>query len=406
MVRMPLLSFSNDTWTFSHMRVIYILYWTDTQKLFEVTQDGHLIWALPLSIVLVTTCLLIIMGPTTLAGIAVLILMVPVVQWITKQMFHIRQKRINMTDQRIQIASSMLRGIKVTKLNAYEENYEQRVLEARNKELVYLRQEMRVWGLSLVLIVIAPILASSVTFTFYVLIDEGNILTASQSFSVLLLFSALRFPINLAGRLLGSTFRFRLLNIGFLLFAIYLHPVLCHSPEATQAYSAAHRIARFLDREVRAMETLKECNVENHNEGPPLLLEKASFSIGSSLAPSFEVGKFNVSVQKGEVLAVCGPVGGGKSSLVNGIIGELSASPSSMVRVNGPLFLVTQDAFILNTTVRENILFGQAMDPTLYDRVLEACCLLADLELFGRSNDLTEIGERGITLSGGMFSLL
>jgi ABC-type multidrug transport system fused ATPase/permease subunit len=403
---MPLLSFSNDTWTFSHMRVIYILYWTDTQKLFEVTQDGHLIWALPLSIVLVTTCLLIIMGPTTLAGIAVLILMVPVVQWITKQMFHIRQKRINMTDQRIQIASSMLRGIKVTKLNAYEENYEQRVLEARNKELVYLRQEMRVWGLSLVLIVIAPILASSVTFTFYVLIDEGNILTASQSFSVLLLFSALRFPINLAGRLLGSTFRFRLLNIGFLLFAIYLHPVLCHSPEATQAYSAAHRIARFLDREVRAMETLKECNVENHNEGPPLLLEKASFSIGSSLAPSFEVGKFNVSVQKGEVLAVCGPVGGGKSSLVNGIIGELSASPSSMVRVNGPLFLVTQDAFILNTTVRENILFGQAMDPTLYDRVLEACCLLADLELFGRSNDLTEIGERGITLSGGMFSLL
>jgi ABC-type transport system involved in cytochrome bd biosynthesis fused ATPase/permease subunit len=185
-----------------------------------------------------------------------------------------------------------------------------------------------------------------------------------------------------------------------------LTPCPFHSPEATQAYSAAHRIARFLDREVRTMETLKECNVENHNEGPPLLLEKASFSIGSSLAPSFEVGKFNVSVQKGEVLAVCGPVGGGKSSLVNGIIGELSASPSSMVRVNGPLFLVTQDAFILNTTVRENILFGQAMDPTLYDRVLEACCLLADLELFGRSNDLTEIGERGITLSGGMFSLL
>jgi ABC-type multidrug transport system fused ATPase/permease subunit len=144
------------------------------------------------------------MGPTTLAGIAVLVMFVPVVQWITKRMLAIRQKRIKMTDQRIQIASSMLRGMKVTKLNSYEENYKKRVLEARNKELVYLRQELRVWGLSLVLIVVSPILASAVTFAFFVLIDEDNILTASTSFSVLLLFSALRFPINLAGRLLGS----------------------------------------------------------------------------------------------------------------------------------------------------------------------------------------------------------
>jgi ABC-type multidrug transport system fused ATPase/permease subunit len=144
------------------------------------------------------------MGPTTLAGIAVLVMFVPVVQWITKRMLAIRQKRIKMTDQRIQIASSMLRGMKVTKLNSYEENYKKRVLEARNQELVYLRQELRVWGLSLVLIVVSPILASAVTFTFFVLIDEDNILTASTSFSVLLLFSALRFPINLAGRLLGS----------------------------------------------------------------------------------------------------------------------------------------------------------------------------------------------------------
>jgi ABC-type multidrug transport system fused ATPase/permease subunit len=144
------------------------------------------------------------MGPTTLAGIAVLVMFVPVVQWITKRMLAIRQKRIKMTDQRIQIASSMLRGMKVTKLNSYEENYKKRVLEARNQELVYLRQELRVWGLSLVLIVVSPILASAVTFAFFVLIDENNILTASTSFSVLLLFSALRFPINLAGRLLGS----------------------------------------------------------------------------------------------------------------------------------------------------------------------------------------------------------
>jgi ATP-binding cassette, subfamily C (CFTR/MRP), member 1 len=117
----------------------------------------------------------------------------------------------------------------------------------------------------------------------------------------------------------------------------------------------------------------------------------------------FEVSKFNVTVRAGEVLAVCGPVGGGKSSFVNGIIGELAATASSIVKTSGALFLVTQDAFILNTTLRENILFGRSMDRILYDRVLDACCLQTDLELFGRSNDLTEIGERGITLSGGKF---
>jgi ATP-binding cassette, subfamily C (CFTR/MRP), member 1 len=126
-----------------------------------------------------------------------------------------------------------------------------------------------------------------------------------------------------------------------------------------------------------------------------------SFFIGSETSHTFEVSKFNISVKAGEVLAVCGPVGGGKSSFVNGIIGEIASTASSNVQISGPLFLVTQDAFILNTTLRENILFGRSMDRVLYDRVLNACCLQTDLELFGRSGDLTEIGERGITLSGG-----
>jgi ATP-binding cassette, subfamily C (CFTR/MRP), member 1 len=139
------------------------------------------------------------------------------------------------------------------------------------------------------------------------------------------------------------------------------------------------------------------------SESPPLLLQNATFYIGSDVAPSFEVAKFNISLRKGEVLAVCGPVGGGKSSLVNGIIGELSATATSVVKIIGPLFLVTQDPFILNTTIRENILFGRTMDQTLYDRVVDACCLRTDLDLLGRSKDLTEIGERGITLSGGKF---
>jgi ATP-binding cassette, subfamily C (CFTR/MRP), member 1 len=170
--------------------------------------------------------------------------------------------------------------------------------------------------------------------------------------------------------------------------------------EATQAYSAAQRIARFLERDIRDYEQIQNDEAVRSNDDA-LVLTNTSFFIGSESNPVFEVSKFDITVRAGEVLAVCGPVGGGKSSFVNGIIGEIGATSNSVVNTSGPLFLVTQDAFILNTTLRENILFGREMDRTLYDRVLDACCLQTDLELFGRSNDLTEIGERGITLSGG-----
>jgi ABC-type multidrug transport system fused ATPase/permease subunit len=206
--------------------------------------------------------------------------------------------------------------------------------------------------------------------------------------------------------------------------------------EATQAYSAIQRIARFLDREIRTEEewkkelssithpsnkqhattngnnndnvdgiqtdtTITVAAPEQTNLDVALRLQDASFYIGLETNPAFVVSKFDMTIRIGEVVAVCGPVGCGKSSLVNGIISEIGATSSSIVQTFGPIFLVTQDAFILNTTLRENILFGQDMDQSLYDRVIEACCLRTDLELFGRSKDLTEIGERGITLSGG-----
>lgn len=92
---------------------------------------------------------------------------------------------------------------------------------------------------------------------------------------------------------------------------------------------------------------------------------------------------------------------GGKSSLINGIIGELSATAESVVKTGRSVLLVSQDAFILNATLRDNILFGRVFNRDIYERVLDACCLRSDLALLGRSKDLTEIGERGITLSGG-----
>jgi hypothetical protein len=83
----------------------------DAQKMFEVTQEGHLIWSLPLCTILVTAILVSVMGPTTLVGIAVLIMFVPIVSKVTAVSLKIRQKRVTRTDERVEIINAMLQGV-------------------------------------------------------------------------------------------------------------------------------------------------------------------------------------------------------------------------------------------------------------------------------------------------------
>lgn len=267
----------------------------------------------------------------------------------------------------------------------------------RHEELRLLRQELAIWAVTLMLTVISPVLATAGTFAVYVLIDEGNILTAAKSFSVLLLFSALRFPVNYAGRLLGK---------------------------AAQALSALQRIEHFLDREIRSTATMdgkSRPKVEEaalDDEQPPLVVTKAAFrvgedklnevSIGDTLrGGSFTVSEFDFVVRRGEILAVCGPVGSGKSTLINGMINEATPlSKETSVSTTGRVAYVPQTPFILNATLRDNILFGLPFDQSHYDRVLDACALRSDIIQLGVAGDLTEIGERGVTLSGGKYSRL
>ncbi len=403
----------------------------DSQKIYEVAQEGHLIWSLPLSILLVGYFLLDIIGISALSGIAVLVTFVPIIERVTASMMKIRARRLTYADVRVELISSMLRGMRVTKLNNREDGYLRRVTEVRDDELRCLSREMAVWATTLLITVTSPILATAACFTTYVLIDDdhedgsSNVLTTSDAFGVLLLFLALRFPINFAGRLMGKV---------------------------AQASSAADRISAFLDRPSRRADDDRARTTRDGGDGMttdatnddvatskfggddcadvPLRLEGAAFRIGgvacgmeeeeeeeeeevvddddldevrtSSSPVGFKVSKFDFSLSKGEVLAVCGPVGSGKSTLLNGILGEARSvgTTGGGVSICGRVSYVPQIPFVLNTSLRDNILFGRQYEKEWYDMVLDACCLRPDLEQL-RAGDATEIGERGVTLSGG-----
>ncbi|CAB9504527.1 Oligomycin resistance ATP-dependent permease YOR1 [Seminavis robusta] len=392
----------------------------DTQKLFEVTQEAHLLWAMPLSIVLVTICLVIVLGPTTLIGVVVLLLMVPVVERVASAMLAIRQQRIKLTDKRVEITNAMIQGIKVTKLNHYEENYQQRVDQARNQELTKLRRELFVWALSLVVTVISPSLAAGATFIVYVMANEDHVLTASETFTVLLLFNSLRFPINYFGRLLG---RMAQAFTSIERIASYLDRPILHDDDNNN-----DKNSKSTDNDKKGTEMLPQKTRSNDNDDDAVLVVRnASFRIGSPSSDTatlsttlsandaaatvstsgfrqgdgFEVSGIDFALQRGEILALVGTVGCGKSTIVNGIISEVPASEGTSLSLKGRVAYVSQTAFIMNTSLRENILFGESFEQERYERVLEACCLWPDIELLGEAGDLTEIGERGVTLSGG-----
>eukprot|EP01071_Lankesteria_metandrocarpae_P009506 Lankesteria_metandrocarpae@DN5209_c0_g1_i6.p1 len=125
-------------------------------------------------------------------------------------------------------------------------------------------------------------------------------------------------------------------------------------------------------------------------------------------ASSYSLQDVTVTVDSGQLVAITGAVGSGKSAFCEGLIGELSCSASTSkhsgrtfpVSIYGRVAYVPQTPWLLNASVRSNILFGRKYNPRFYNRVLEACCLVRDLESLSES-DKTEIGERGMTLSGG-----
>uniref|UniRef100_A0A8C5NMV1 ABC-type glutathione-S-conjugate transporter n=1 Tax=Junco hyemalis TaxID=40217 RepID=A0A8C5NMV1_JUNHY len=106
-----------------------------------------------------------------------------------------------------------------------------------------------------------------------------------------------------------------------------------------------------------------------------------------------------ISVPQGSLLAVVGQVGAGKSSLLAALLGELEAT-EGCVTIKDTAAYVPQQAWVLNASVEDNILFGKEMDETWFNRVTEACALHPDLETFP-AGQKSEIGEKGINLSGG-----
>jgi len=176
----------------------------DAQRFTDLTTYLNMIWSAPLQIALALYFLWETLGPSVLAGLAVMIILIPVNGVIANRMKTLQIKQMKYKDERVRLMNEVLNGIKVLKLYAWEPSFEQQILKIRNKEIVVLKQAAYLNASTSFLWSCAPFLVSLVTFATFVLSDPNNILDSKTAFVSLSLFNILRFPLAMLPMLISS----------------------------------------------------------------------------------------------------------------------------------------------------------------------------------------------------------
>ncbi|NWV38493.1 MRP1 protein, partial [Grantiella picta] len=340
----------------------------DAQRFMDLATYINMIWSAPLQVILALYLLWQNLGPSVLAGVAVMILLVPVNAVMAMKTKTYQVAQMKSKDNRIKLMNEILNGIKVLKLYAWELAFREKVLKIRQKELKVLKKSAYLAAMATFTWVCAPFLVALSTFTVYVTIDKSNILDAQKAFVSLALFNILRFPLNMLPMVISSI---------------------------VEASVSLKRLRVFLSHEELDPESIVRGPIKEA-EGC-IVVKNATFSWSKTDPPLLNSIKFTL--PEGSLVAVVGQVGCGKSSLLSALLGEMDKKEGYVV-VKGSVAYVPQQAWVQNATLQDNIIFGREMNESRYKRVIEACALLPDVEILP-SGDQTEIGEKGVNLSGG-----
>ncbi|CDQ79812.1 unnamed protein product [Oncorhynchus mykiss] len=340
----------------------------DTQKLMDFVVYFNAVWLAPIEIALCLFFLWQHLGPSALAGIATVILIFPLNGFIAKKRSKLQEVQMKFMDGRIKLMNEILNGIKILKFYAWEKAFLEQVLGYREKELKALKKSQILYSISIASFNSSTFLIAFAMFGVYVLIDDKNVLDAQKVFVSMALINILKTPLSQLPFAMSTTM---------------------------QAIVSLKRLGKYL-----CSEELKDDNVAKaplSTDGEGVLIDNGTFSWTKEGPPCLK--RINVRVPQGSLVAVVGHVGSGKSSLLSAMLGE-TEKRSGSVSIKGSVAYVPQQAWIQNATVQDNVTFGREKQKTWYQRVLDACALLPDLEILP-AGDSTEIGEKGLNLSGG-----
>ncbi|KAB0345475.1 hypothetical protein FD754_022401, partial [Muntiacus muntjak] len=338
----------------------------DVNRFDQVTVFLHYLWVGPLQAIAVTALLWMETGISCLAGMAVLIFLLLLQSCFGMWFASLRSKTAALTDDRIRTMSEFISGIKTVKMYAWEKSLIDLITRFRRKEISKILKSSYLRGMNLASFFAVTKIMIFVTFITNVALEK--VITASQVFVVVTLYEALRFT---------ST----------LYFPMAIDKV-------SEAIVSIRRIKKFL-----LLDEISQLNTQLPSDDKTIVQMKdfTAFWDKESETPTLQGLSFTV--RPGELLAVVGPVGAGKSSLLHALLGELPPSQGQVI-VHGRIMYVSQQPWVFSGTVRSNILFGKKYEENRYEEVIKACALEEDLQLL-KEGDQTVIGDGGTPLSAG-----
>lgn len=331
----------------------------------------------------------------TFVGLGYMFFLFPLNAIVFGYMYMLRQQKVAFTDARVKMMNEVLAGIRIIKYYAWERPFQMKLVDIRKDEMrIVTKLAYAVeLGISLVLLA-APVVQPVLIFFTYVKL--GNQLDAAKAFTTLGLFNLIGFPfaflpLGLAQFAQASVSADRILKF---LDAEELQDYVDTSPTVVAVSLSMEEVClSWTKDELSISRTLEALYVKSDVESKEQLLRAPS---NRSL---YTLKDISFAVPSGSLTAIVGPVGCGKSSLLNGCLGELILTKGKVRRV-GTVAYCDQRPWILNASIQENILFGLPYDEARLEQTLYACNLHDDLAVLP-GGLLTEIGERGINLSGG-----
>ncbi|KAI8811652.1 P-loop containing nucleoside triphosphate hydrolase protein [Cladochytrium replicatum] len=378
---------------------------TDCSRIEMAILQFHFTWTFIWQFSLTVGLLIYVIGPSSLVGIGVLLFMVPIQMQLIKVLMVLRKRIAGITDERLKVIQEILGGIRVIKFFAWEDSFLGRVWKLRQNEMKnvinssFIRALIQSLGFSI------PALSSAIVFLVYG--ATSSVFSPVAIFSALSLINQLRQPVMWIPMMAASVADGK---VGFdRLQEFFMAPEVEFEAKVDQHAKNAVTIENGTfewetappESESSKDEPAPEIEAAKvkYTGVPAAENERHSSEVSVSTVRPPALRSIEIEIPHGSLCAIVGPVGSGKSSLLSAMIGEMKRI-SGDVTFSSSVGYCSQQAWIVNASVRENILFGRPFDKERYSRVVAACALKRDLDILS-DGDATEIGERGISLSGG-----
>lgn len=352
----------------------------DTYRIDQASALFHMIWTSPIICLITLALLLVNITYSALAGYALLVIGMPFLTRAIRSLFHRRRAINKITDQRVSLTQEILQSVRFVKYFGWEKAFLERLGQFRNKEiyaiqiLLAIRNAINAVSMSL------PIFASMLSFITYSLSNHG--LAPAEIFSSLALFNGLRIPLNLLPLVLGqvvdawsSVKRIQ----EFLLEEEMAEDMTVDSTgeDAIRLEKAAFTWERHAseaeksgEKEEKKKKQEKKTGAQQTNQLPEYTGEESASTLVEEREP-FKLQDLDFRVGRNELVAVIGSVGSGKSSLLSALAGDMRKTDGNVVFGASRAFC-PQYAWIQNTTLQNNIIFGKDVDKDWYQEVVQA----------------------------------